>query len=86
MYLLKRIRATLKGWKNQPSKAEVKRLDDYYKELTAEMTDMEAMELLDRPEKNDLFMLCRIAEYADLGNMKSILYAFKLGYKAGKGR
>lgn len=41
-----------------------------HKQLTAEVTDEKALVLLDRPEKFDLLMLCRIAEYADVGVMK----------------
>lgn len=84
MQIFKRTKALLRGWKNQPSMEEVRRLSDYYKQLTAEATDEKALDLLDRPEKFDLLMLCRIAEYADMGKMKAVVYAFKLGYLAGK--
>lgn len=85
MEFFKKVKSVLRGWKSQPSKEEAKRLSDYYKQLTAEVTDEKVLDLLDRPEKFDLLMLYRIAEYADMGKMKAIVYAFKLGYLAGKG-
>lgn len=60
MRFFKRMKTLLRGWKNQPSREEVRKLSDYYKQLTAEVTDEKALDLLDRPEKFDLLMLCRI--------------------------
>lgn len=84
-YYLKRLKALLLGWKNQPTKKEIDWIECYYEGITREVSDSEALDLLDNPEKNDLLLLRHISEYADMGQMKAIMCAFKLGYLAGKG-
>lgn len=86
MYLLKRIRAFLLGWKNQPSKAELDNLTRYYEELTAELPKDFALEKLDSPEKCHYLMLLKIADYRPMGKTFAILTAFNMGYLYGQGK
>lgn len=69
---------------NRPSKAELKNLVTYYKEKTAAVSDNEAMEGLDSPERCHFLMLLKIADFAKMGKTFAILTAYKLGYMAGK--
>lgn len=71
---------------NRPTKQELENLVRYYKEKTAAMSDDEAMELLDSPDKWHYLMLLKIADYAPFGKTKAIIYAFKMGYLYAKGK
>ena len=71
---------------DRPTKAELERLVNYYKKKTAAMSDDEAMELLDSPEKWHYLMLLKIAGYVPFGETKAIIYAFKMGYLYAKGK
>lgn len=86
-----KVRATKKGgffkkWADRPTKQELENLVKYYKEKTAAMSDDEAMELLDSPEKWHYLMLLKIADFAPMGKTKAIFYAFKMGYLYAKGK
>lgn len=69
---------------DRPTKQELENLVKYYEEKTAAMSDNEAMELLDSPEKWHYLMLLKIADYAHMGKTKVIIYAFKMGYLYAK--
>lgn len=79
MYIGKRTKAFLKGWKNQPSKTEVDRLFNHYRN---EVMDREIIDSCF--EYKDLENLICVSHYADMGELTAIEAAFCLGYKAGK--
>lgn len=68
----------------RPTKAELERLVSYYKKKTNAMSDDEAMEMLDSPEKWHYLMLLKIADYQNVGT--AVLVAFKMGYLHAKGK
>lgn len=70
----------------KPTAAELKSLAKYYNHMTAAMSDDEAMEMLDGPEKWHYLTLLKIADYVPMGKTKSIIYAFKMGYLYAKGK
>lgn len=76
----------LKKGTSRPTKAELKKLVNYYEKKTAAMSDDEAIEKLDSPEKWHYLMLLKIADYAHMGKTKAIIYAFKMGYLYAKGK
>ncbi|MBD5521420.1 MAG: hypothetical protein HDR03_09410 [Lachnospiraceae bacterium] len=86
MYFFKRIKATLSGRKNQPSKAELESLVKYYSGLTAELQHKWALEKLDSEKRCHYLMLLKIADYHDMGKTFAILTAFKMGYLYAKGK
>lgn len=69
---------------SRPTKAELERLVSYYKKKTAAMSDDEAMEMLDSPEKWHYLMLLKIADYRNVGT--AVLVAFKMGYLYAKAK
>lgn len=71
---------------NRPSKADLQELKEYYRGLTAAVTDEMAMDLLDSPERCHFLMLLKIADYAEMGSGFSIVHAFKMGYLYAKGK
>lgn len=77
-------RGFFKRLADRPSKAELESLVKYYKEKTVAMSDDEAMELLDSPERWHYLMLLKIADYTPFGITKAIIYAFKMGYLYAK--
>ena len=70
----------------KPTAAELKSLAKYYNRMTAAMSDDEAMEMLDSPEKWHYLTLLKISDYAPMGKTKAIIYAFKMGYLYAKGK
>lgn len=77
-------RRLFKKCADRPTKQELESLVKYYKEKTAAMSDDEAMELLDSPERCHFLMLLRIADFAKMGKTFAILTAYKMGVMAGK--
>lgn len=71
---------------DRPSKADLQKLKEYYRNMTAAVTDETALELLDSPERCHFLMLLKIADYAEMGRSFSIVHAFKLGYLYSKGK
>lgn len=55
-----------------------------YDERTAEISTETAMDMMDTNETNHFLMLLQIADYYPMGKSLSIIYAYKLGYLAGK--
>lgn len=79
MYIFKKIKAKLYGWKNQPTKAEIEALYQHYRN---EVMDKE---LIDSHFGSKEFInLIHVARYAEFGLPTAIQTAFCLGYKAGK--
>ena len=70
----------------KPTAAELKSLAKYYSHMTAAMSDVEAMEMLDSPERCHYLMLLKIADNLRMGKTFSILTAFKMGYLYAKGK
>lgn len=75
------------GRKDQPQQdrerlsAEfLKGLLDTYEELTAPISDLQALNMRDTPERAHFLLLLQIADYIPLGKSKAIIYAYKLGY------
>lgn len=81
-YYLKRLKALLLGWKNQPTKSDIDRLTAQYSAQTAEMPQEKVLRLLGNEK---LLNLVHISRYAELGETRAIQFAFAFGYKAGKG-
>ena len=77
-------RRIFKKFVDRPTKQELESLVKYYKKKTVAMSDDEVMELLDSPEKCHYLMLLKIADYAPMGKMKSLIYSFKMGYLYAK--
>lgn len=71
---------------DKPTKAELESLVEYYNGLTAELPHDWALEKLDSERRCHFLMLLKIAEYADMGKLKSIIYAFKIGYLYANGK
>lgn len=70
---------------DRPTNQELESLVKYYKEKTVAMSDDEAMELLDSPERWHYLMLLKIADYYRMGKTFAIFTAFKMGYLYAKG-
>lgn len=69
---------------DRPTKQELQSLTDYYKKLTAAVSDDFAMEMLDSPEAWHYLRLLKIADFRKMGKSFAIVTAWKMGYMAGK--
>ncbi len=78
MYIVERIKTFLKGWKNQPSKAEVDRLCKHYRN---EVMDRE---IISHFEYKEIENLVRVSHYAHMGELTAIEAALCLGHEAGR--
>lgn len=70
--------------RRKPTKTLLQRIIAKYDERTSEVTTEMAMEMMDTDETNHFLMLLQIADYYPMGKSLSVLYAYKLGYLAGK--
>lgn len=68
----------------RPTKETLERIIAKYDERTAEISAETAMDMMDTNEVNHFLMLLQIADYYPMGKSLSILYAYRLGYLAGK--
>lgn len=75
-----------KKWADHPTKQELQELKDYYNVMTAELPEDWALEKLDSERICHFLMLMKIADYAKMGGLFSILTAFKMGYLYAKGK
>lgn len=71
---------------DRPTKQELQELKDYYNELTADLSHGWALEKLDSERRCHFLMLMKIADYAEMGGLFSILTAFKMGYLFAQGK
>lgn len=71
---------------DRPTKQELQELKDYYNAMTAELPEDWALEKLDSERICHFLMLMKIADYAKMGGLFSILTAFKMGYLYAKGK
>lgn len=79
MYIFKKIKAKLYGWKNQPSKKKVEQLAKHYRN---EVMDKDLIS--SHFDSKEFINLIHVAKYAEFGLPTAIQSAFCLGYKAGK--
>lgn len=70
--------------KHRPTKDFLERIVAKYEEQTAELPNETAMGMMDTNETNHFLMLLQIADYYPMGKSLSIIYAYKVGYLAGK--
>lgn len=70
--------------KRRPTKKFLKKIIAKYDERTAEISTETAMDMMDTNETNHFLILLQIADYYPMGKSLSIIYAYKLGYLAGK--
>lgn len=68
----------------KPTKEFLEKILAKYEARTAELSNKTAMDLMDTNETNHFLMLLQIADYYPMGKSLSIIYAYKLGYLAGK--
>lgn len=71
---------------DRPTKQELQELKDYYNAMTAELPEDWALEKLDSERRCHFLMLLKIADFAKMGKLFSILTAFKMGYLYAKGK
>lgn len=55
-----------------------------YDNLTAEISNEKAMDMMCTDQLDHFLLLLKIADNIPMGKSKSILYAFKLGYLEGQ--
>lgn len=68
----------------KPTMETLQRIIAKYDERTAEISNETAMDMMDTNETNHFLMLLQIADYYPMGKSLSIIYAYKVGYLAGK--
>lgn len=68
----------------KPSMEFLQKIVAKYDDRTAEISTETAMDMMDTNETNHFLMLLQIADYYPMGKSLSIIYAYKLGYLAGK--
>lgn len=68
----------------KPTKEFLEKIIAKYEERTAKLSTETAMDLMDTNETNHFLMLLQIADYYPMGKSLSIIYAYKVGYLAGK--
>lgn len=71
---------------DRPTKQDIKELKDYYNAMTAELPEDWVLEKLDSERRCHFLMLMKIADYAEMGGLFSILTSFKMGYLYAKGK
>lgn len=76
----------LKKKNDRPTNQELQELKDYYNAMTAELPEDWALEKLDSERRCHFLMLLKIADFAKMGKLFSILTAFKMGYLYAKGK
>lgn len=69
---------------NRPTKEFLDRIVEKYEERTAELTTEQTLNMMDTNETNHFLMLLQLADYYPMGKSTSIIFAYKLGYLAGK--
>lgn len=70
--------------RKKPTKEFLEKILAKYEARTAEISNETAMDMMDTNETNHFLMLLQIADYYPMGKSLSIIYAYKLGYLAGK--
>lgn len=80
--LTKKVKDTIFRGKRERQQ-EIQALIQMFEERTAGISKEEAFNQLDTKTSWDFILLLRIADDAQLGKTKSILYSYKLGYLAG---
>lgn len=68
----------------KPTKEFLQKIVAKYEVRTAKISTEQAMDMMDTNETNHFLMLLQIADYYPMGKSLSIIYAYKLGYLAGK--
>lgn len=68
----------------KPTKEFLEKILVKYEARTAELSTETAMDMMDTNETNHFLMLLQIADYYPMGKSLSIIFAYKLGYLAGK--
>lgn len=77
-YYRQRIKAWLKGWKNQPSQKEVESLYKHYR------NEVMSKEILNNHfDRKEFTNLIRVVRYTDFGLWTALQAAFCLGFQAG---
>lgn len=72
---------------DRPTRQELKELVNFYNELTADLDDEKAMDMMDTPKGWHFLLLLKIADHhKPLGKSFSILKAYELGYLAAQGK
>lgn len=71
---------------DRPTNQELQELVDFYNELTAEIDDEKAMEMMDTPKGWHYLLLLKIADHKPAGKTFAILKAYELGYLAAQGK
>lgn len=70
--------------RHKPTKEFLEKILEKYEARTAELSTETAMDMMDTNETNHFLMLLQIADYYPMGKSLSIIYAYKVGYLAGK--
>lgn len=78
MHIVKKIKEKSKGQDNQPGKAEVERISEYYRNMILDKDKKKAIHISSEDYKN----LINISKYAEFGRSTAIQAAFCLGYAA----
>lgn len=68
----------------KPTKEFLEKIIAKYESRTAEISTETAMDMMETNETNHFLMLLQIADYYPMGKSLSIIYAYKVGYLAGK--
>lgn len=74
------------GKTDRPTRQELQELVDFYNELTAEIDDEQAMNMMDTPKGWHYLLLLKIADHRPMGKTFAILKAYELGYLAAQGK